>query len=90
MERSATDTDLLTVGEAAALLRVGIGTIRRWTAQGKVLYVLLPGGQRRIPRGPLLASLGGNYDLEHGRAKQTQRRPEATQGKRELAPGEDE
>jgi len=70
MEHPPADTDLLTVGQAAALLQVDIATVRRWTVEGKVLYVILPGGHRRIPRGPLLASLGGNYDIASGTAKQ--------------------
>ncbi len=54
---------LLTVPQAAALLEVNVNTMRRWVLAEKVPYVVLPSGQRRIPRRRLLASLGGNYDL---------------------------
>jgi excisionase family DNA binding protein len=59
--------DLLTVPEAAEMLRVSNGTIRNWIAAGRIPYIQLPPvGQRkqyRIPRQGLLGSLEGNYDL---------------------------
>lgn len=59
--------DLLTVSEAAEMLRVSVGTIRNWIAAGSVPYIQLPPvGQRkqyRIPLQGLLGSLEGNYDL---------------------------
>jgi excisionase family DNA binding protein len=66
------DPELLTVRRAAALLSVSVYTIRRWTSEGKVPHVRLPGGNhdRRIPRAALLASLGGDYDLAGELAKQ--------------------
>lgn len=41
---------LLTPGEAAALLGVHVGTVRRWTREGRLDEVRTPGGHRRIPR----------------------------------------
>jgi excisionase family DNA binding protein len=71
MARTFPDPELLTVTQAAALLNVGVFTIRRWTEEDKVPYIRLPGGNhdRRIPRAALLASLSGNYDLAGELAK---------------------
>ena len=59
--------ELLTVSEAAELLRVSDGTIRNWITAGSIPYIQLPPvGQRkqyRIPLQGLLGSLEGNYDL---------------------------
>lgn len=42
--------DLLSVSAAADLLGVHVGTIRRWTDDGKLPEVRTAGGHRRIPR----------------------------------------
>jgi excisionase family DNA binding protein len=42
--------DLLSLGEAAALLGVHPATLRRWADQGDVLVMVTPGGHRRFPR----------------------------------------
>lgn len=56
-------TQLLTVTQAASLLKVSDKTVRRWIDDGRIPYLRLPGGSYRIPQGALLASLGGTYDL---------------------------
>lgn len=63
MATNAAKPQLLTVGEAAALLNVDEQTIRRWIDAASIPYMELPGGSCRIPQGALLASLRGNYDL---------------------------
>ena len=59
--------DLLTVTEAAEMLRVSDGTIRNWIAADSIPYIQLPPvgsrKQYRIPLQGLLSSLDGNYDL---------------------------
>lgn len=41
---------LLTPAEAAAILRVGVPTLRRWTEQGKIDFSLTAGNRRRYSR----------------------------------------
>lgn len=73
--------DLLTVSEAAEMLRVSDGTIRNWIAAGSIPYIQLPPvGQRRqyrIPLQGLLGSLEGNYDLRDALQEQNARMREA-------------
>ena len=77
----ARQVDLLTVSEAAELLRVSDGTIRNWIAAGSIPYIQLPPvGQRRqyrIPLQGLLGSLEGNYDLRGALQEQNARMREA-------------
>lgn len=47
--------DLLRIGEAAALLEVSVGTVRRWDAKGYLRSVRTPSGQRRFRRSDLEA-----------------------------------
>ena len=54
---------LLTVSQAASLLRVSDRTIRRWIEAERIPFLKLPSGAYRIPQGALLASLRGTYDL---------------------------
>lgn len=68
-EYSAPNVKLITLGEAAALLQVSIHTMGTWVRAGKVPYIVLPSGSRRIPRDALLKSLGGNYDLASALSK---------------------
>jgi excisionase family DNA binding protein len=63
MPTTAARPELITVSEAAALLKVNDRTIRRWIEAEKIPYLELPSGSYRIPQGALLASLRGNYDL---------------------------
>jgi excisionase family DNA binding protein len=63
MRTTAAPPQLLTVSEAAELLKVNERTIRRWIEAEKIPYLELPGGAYRVPQGALLASLRGNYDL---------------------------
>jgi excisionase family DNA binding protein len=44
-----TDTTMLTVAEAASLLRVAPKTIKNWARVGKIASVRLPSGHIRIP-----------------------------------------
>ena len=77
----AVHVDLLTVSEAAEMLRVSDGTIRNWIAAGSIPYIQLPPvGQRRqyrIPLQGLLGSLEGNYDLREALQEQNARMREA-------------
>jgi len=63
MTLTASRPQLLTVAQAADLLKVSDRTIRRWIETEKVPYLKLPSGGYRIPQAPLLASLRGTYDL---------------------------
>jgi excisionase family DNA binding protein len=63
MPTTASRPELITVSEAAELLKVNERTIRRWIEAEKIPYLELPSGSYRIPQGALLASLRGNYDL---------------------------
>jgi excisionase family DNA binding protein len=47
---ASTTADMMTEKEAAALLRIGERTIRRWRADGDVPYYRLPGGSIRYSR----------------------------------------
>lgn len=49
--------ELLGVGEAATLLNVSNGTIRRWSDSGALQAVRTPGGQRRFRRSDVVALL---------------------------------
>jgi excisionase family DNA binding protein len=73
--------DLLTVTEAAAMLRVSDATIRNWITAGSIPYIQLPPvgprKQYRIPLQGLLASLEGNYDLRGALQEQNARMREA-------------
>jgi excisionase family DNA binding protein len=63
MTLTAPRLQLLTVAQAAALLKVSDRTIRRWIEAKKVPYLKLPDGSYRLPQASLLASLNGIYDL---------------------------
>jgi excisionase family DNA binding protein len=73
--------DLLTVAEAAAMLRVSHATILTWIAGDGIPYIELPSvGQRkqyRIPLQGLLASLDGKYDLRGALREQNARMRQA-------------
>jgi excisionase family DNA binding protein len=73
--------DLLTVAEAAALLRVSDAAIRSWIAADSIPFIQLPAvGQReqyRIPLQGLLASLEGKYDLRGALSEQNARMRQA-------------
>jgi excisionase family DNA binding protein len=44
------DSDLLSIGEAAALLQVSIDTLRRWDAKGYIMSTRTPSKHRRFRR----------------------------------------
>ena len=44
------EADLLPIGEAARMLGVSVGTVRRWERQGKLAAHRTLGGQRRFVR----------------------------------------
>jgi excisionase family DNA binding protein len=54
---------LLSVPQAASLLRVSDRTVRRWIKAERIPFLRLPSGEYRIPQGALLSSLRGTYDL---------------------------
>jgi excisionase family DNA binding protein len=79
---SRTDTQFMTVPQAAELLNVAPRTVHNWIKKGTVPYVELPGGddgrrQYRIPIQALLDTLSGNYDVRAHLAEQTARAREA-------------
>jgi excisionase family DNA binding protein len=63
MPAVASQPVLLTVSQAASLLRVSDRTVRRWIEAERIPFLKLPSGAYRIPQGALLASLRGTYDL---------------------------
>jgi excisionase family DNA binding protein len=63
MSAPAPRWQLLSVAQAASLLRVSEQTIRRWLEAEKVPSLRLQSGAYRIPQGALLASLECTYDL---------------------------
>jgi excisionase family DNA binding protein len=77
----AASVDLLTVAEAAAMLRVSERTIRDWITAGSIPYIQLPPvrqrEQYRIPLQGLLASLDGKYDLRDALREQNARMRQA-------------
>lgn len=52
-----TNDDLLTTGEAAAVLHVSGETLRRWADDRKIAHVRLPSGHRRFRRADVDAVL---------------------------------
>ena len=55
---TASTARTLRIGEAAELLGVGIDTVRRWEAEGKLETVRTGGGQRLVPLGEVSRLLG--------------------------------
>jgi excisionase family DNA binding protein len=78
----ALGVDLLTVSEAAQMLRVTDTTVRNWIAEDRIPYIQLPSDARarksyRIPLQALLGSLSGTYDLRSDLESQRARMREA-------------
>lgn len=46
----ATETDLLTAGQAAEVWGVSVHTVHRWAKAGKITALVLPSGRRRYRR----------------------------------------
>ena len=42
-------SDTIRIGQAAEILDVGVDTVRRWEAEGRITTVRSAGGQRRVP-----------------------------------------
>jgi excisionase family DNA binding protein len=51
------DEDLLTPDDAARRLAIGIRTLNRWVAEGRVFAYRLPNGHRRFRRADIEALL---------------------------------
>jgi excisionase family DNA binding protein len=67
MLRIRSEAQLITVQEAAELLRVDPTTVTNWIKHGLVPYIELPSNERktyRLPLNALIQSLAGNYDLQ--------------------------
>lgn len=47
-ETTTSETELLTIGEAARRLGVSVDTVRRWESEGKIAGTRTPGNQRRF------------------------------------------
>jgi len=63
MRQTASQPILLTVAQAASLMKVSDRTIRRWLDARSIPFLKLPSGGYRIPQGALLASLSSTRDL---------------------------
>jgi len=72
---SASDPRMLRIGEAAELLGVGVDTLRRWEADGRLETVRTEGGQR-------LVALGEVSRLLAERRRSTSDRPIVAQSAR--------
>jgi molybdopterin-binding protein len=48
-EMSEQEAHTLRIGEAAELLGVGVDTVRRWEADGRIATIRTDGGQRLVP-----------------------------------------
>ena len=72
---SASDARMLRIGEAAELLGVGVDTLRRWEADGRLETVRTDGGQR-------LVALGEVSRLLAERRRSTSDRPIVAQSAR--------
>ena len=72
---SASDARMLRIGEAAELLGVGVDTLRRWEADGRLETVRTEGGQR-------LVALGEVSRLLAERRRSTSDRPIVAQSAR--------
>ena len=68
MLRVRAEAQLITVQEAADLLRVSSSTVNNWIREGLVPYIELPNSgskpSHRLPLNALLQSLSGNFDLQ--------------------------
>lgn len=49
-QHASSDTDLLTVGEAAAIATVSTDTLKRWEKAGRIESLRTPTGHRRFRR----------------------------------------
>ena len=58
-------SDILTTKEAADFLKVSQSAVKNWIRSGKLLAMKLPGGQYRITRDALFASLRASDEVEN-------------------------
>lgn len=58
----AAQRELITPGEASALLHVDTRTVGRWAASGKIASVLTPGGHRRFRRSDIQTLLTSDVE----------------------------
>jgi excisionase family DNA binding protein len=56
---TASDPELLTSGQVAAALGVGVAVVQEWARNGKIPCITLPSGRRRIKREVVDAILSG-------------------------------
>ncbi|MFY9264414.1 MAG: helix-turn-helix domain-containing protein [Solirubrobacterales bacterium] len=63
MRQTASQPILLTLPQAASLMKVSDRTIRRWIEAEAIPFLRLPSGGFRIPQSALLASLSSTRDL---------------------------
>jgi len=52
-DTQGSEADLVPIGEAAKILGVSVGTVRRWEQEGKLSAIRTLGGQRRFSRDDL-------------------------------------
>ena len=52
-DTQSSEADLVLIGEAAKILGVSVGTVRRWEQEGKISAIRTLGGQRRFRRDDL-------------------------------------
>lgn len=53
---------LLKPYEVAAIMNVGVATVRTWANNGKLRVVYTAGGRRRFPEPAVRAALEGNWE----------------------------
>ena len=59
-DRAARDaaSPMMTPGEVASAFRVDTRTVTRWANDGKISFILTPGGHRRYPRAEVEKLIG--------------------------------
>lgn len=61
MAAAGPDEDqLLTPGQVADMLRVGVETVARWADEGRIRCVRTPGGRRRYREAEIRALISGD------------------------------
>jgi excisionase family DNA binding protein len=67
--RGESSRQFLTRSDVARLFEVSPATVARWTREGKLPFVLTPGGQRRYVRDQIIALMQRSHEggLSHER-----------------------